>query len=368
MAAKIGILTFHCAHNYGAVLQVYATQKFLSDAGYDVEVIDYRPGYLVKPYRRFDISRFKGEDMLSTLRHIVSEILLFPVRMARYSTFDSFISNRLKLSERVGQGPLHDKYDIVLVGSDQVWNRKITGGLYDGMYFAEHDLAGRYVADAVSMESETISQDDAAYLKEHLGRFSAISVRESDLASLLEKECGIKVEHIMDPVVHVRPEVWHELARPYIHPRPYVLVYRLRDHKSINTFVRKVASRLGADIIEVTPFPDGRKLFSTRQCESVEGFLGLIAGASYVVTTSFHAMVFSVLFARPFNCFRFGAGQDTRQSSFLESVGLEDRMLPLGADVPDDTGCDFSYTMERLEQLRKHSSDFILNSLSECYE
>ena len=83
MGRKIGILTFHCAHNYGAVLQTYATQKLLSDAGHDVEVVDYRPDYLVEPYRRFKTSRFVGKDVVSTLRHIVSEILLIPVRAAR---------------------------------------------------------------------------------------------------------------------------------------------------------------------------------------------------------------------------------------------------------------------------------------------
>lgn len=368
MAAKIGILTFHCAHNYGAVLQAYATQKLLSDAGYEAEVIDYRPDYLVKPYRRFDIARFKGKDVVSTLRHIVSEILLVPTRTARYSVFDRFISERLQLSERVYPGPFQKKYDIVIVGSDQVWNRKITGGCFDGMYFGDYDTSCRYIADAVSMESETLSKEDAEYLKDHLRRFSAISVRESDLASLLAEQCGIKVAHIQDPVVQVRPEIWRELAKPYVHPKPYVLVYRLRDHVTIGGYVKKLASRLGADIIEVTPFPDGRKLFISRQCESVEGFLGLIAGASYVVTTSYHAMVFSVLFSRPFNCFRFRAGQDTRQSSFLQAVGLEDRMLPLGADVPEDIGCDFFDALERVGQLRELSADFILNSLSGNYE
>ena len=368
MAAKIGILTFHCAHNYGAVLQAYATQRLLSDAGYEVEVVDYRPDYLVRPYRRFDIARFRGKDLVTTIRHIVSEILLIPVRLARYSAFDEFISKRLTLSERVTPESVRQIYDILIIGSDQVWNRSITGGDFDVMYFAGHDLARRYIADAVSMESDTLSGEDAEYMKEHSARFSAVSVRESHMAGLLAEKCGIPVKHIQDPVVQVDPCIWKELAVPSKQDRPYVLVYRLRDHETIDPFVRKIASKADADIIEVTPFPDGRKLFKSRQCEGVEEFLGLIAGASYVVTTSYHAMLFSVIFSRPFYCFRFGTGQDTRQESFLEAVGLEDRMLPLGADVPEDTSCDFSRAALCLEQLRKESSDFILNSLSGYYE
>lgn len=369
MAAKIGILTFHCAHNYGAVLQAYATQRLLADAGHEAEVIDYRPEYLVRPYKRFAFSRFIGKDIISTLRHVVSETLMVPLRFSRYSAFESFISGNLRLSERAVPGEMVQKYDVVLIGSDQVWNRKITGGSFDGMYFGEYGISKRYVADAVSMESDALSAEDAVYIKDHLDRFSAVSVRESHLASLLQKECGCKAEHILDPVAQVQPQVWKDLSRPSGQKKPYVLVYRLRDHANIDSFVRKTAERLGAEVIEATPFPDGRKLFKARQDVSVEDFLGLIAGASYVVTTSYHAMLFSVIFARPFTCFRFGDGRDTRQESFLKSVGLDERMIPVcSKEVPADLSCDFTEASLRLDVLRKHSSDFILNSLKDSYE
>lgn len=368
MAEKIGILTFHCAHNYGAVLQTYATQMLLMQAGHEVEVIDYRPDCLVKPFKRFDASRLVGKDVVSTLRHIVSETLLVPARLKRYSSFERFISGKLHLSERVTEPSELERYGSVLIGSDQVWNRKITGGAFDPMYFGGDPSKTRYIADAVSMESDSISAEDAEYIKGKLGNFAAVSVRESQLAGLLREKCGAEVEHIQDPVIQVNPKVWDDLAAPSGKARPYILVYRLRDHESINPFVSRLASDLNADIVEVNPFPDGRKLFRSRQSESVEGFLGLIKGAACVVTTSYHAVLFSAIFSRPFYCFRFGAGQDTRQSSFLASVGLEDRMLPLGAQVPQDKGCDFSQASERLEQMRRESAYFILNSLSGCYE
>ena len=368
MAEKIGILTFHCAHNYGAVLQTYATQMLLKQEGYEAEVIDYRPDYLVKPYRIFDSSRLFGKSLGSTLRHFVSEALLFPARMKRYRTFERFISSKFELSERVTSAVDMEKYGSVLIGSDQVWNRRITGGQFDPMYFGGDPSKTRFIADAVSMESDFLSAEDAEYIKGKLSNFAALSVRESQLASLLNEKCGADVGHIQDPVIQVDPKVWDDLAAPSVKARPYILVYRLRDHESINPFVRRLASDMSADIIEVNPFPDGRKLFRSRQSESVEDFLGLIKGASCVVTTSYHAVLFSTIFSRPFYCFRFGAGQDTRQSSFLSSVGLEDRMFPLGADVPQKKECDFTQASERLEQMRRQSAGFILDSLSGCYE
>ena len=361
MAEKIGILTFHCAHNYGAVLQTYATQMLLLQAGHKAEVIDYRPDYLTKPYRRFDSSRWLGKGILMTLRHMVSEFLLVPVRMKRYSSFEKFISGRFTLSERVTSVEDLYRYSHVLIGSDQLWNKKITGGEYDPMYFGGDPAKTRFIADAVSMESESISSEDAEYIKEKLKNFTAVSVRESQLSSLLCENCGVVAEHIQDPVIQVDPKVWDDLATPPSVRRPYVLVYRLRDHESINPFVRRLASDLSADIIEVSPFPDGRKLFRSRQSAGIEEFLGLIKGAACVVTTSYHAVLFSTIFSRPFYCFCFGSGQDTRQSSFLSAAGLSDRMLPLGAEVPEKKDCDFSDASVRVEQMRRRSADFILN-------
>ena len=85
---KIGILTFHCAHNYGAVLQCYATQEFLHSKGYDVEVINYRPKYLLSPYKLFTIWRFLSKNPIRIIKAIFEEFRLFPIRLQRYKGFD----------------------------------------------------------------------------------------------------------------------------------------------------------------------------------------------------------------------------------------------------------------------------------------
>lgn len=366
MAEKIGILTFHCAHNYGAVLQAYATQELLKGVGYDVEVIDYRPDYLVRPYKRFDISRFRGKNLIHTIRHIVSEILLVPIRMLKYKRFETFISTRLQLSD----GVLPEKYDIIIIGSDQVWNKRQTGGEYDPMYFADFNFAKqhrRYIADAASMETGPLSVRDSRFLSEGLRNFNSISVREQDLVNILKERLNVEAVQIQDPVVQVNPTIWNKLARPTDRKKPYVLVYKIRDDRTIDSFVARLAKERGLEVVEVSAFPDGKKLFKASQAVAVEDFLGLIAGASCVVTTSFHATVFSVIFRRPFYCFDFNLGVDSRQRSFLKSVGLEDRMLPLGCDVPAEVECDFSAATQLLDSERKKSSDFMLNSISGDY-
>lgn len=362
---KTGILTFHCAHNYGAVLQAYATQELLREAGYDVEVVDYRPDYLVAPYSRMHASRFKGKDGKLSLRHVISEIILLPFRCVRYRLFEDFINNRLSLSERVTRESFRGEYETIVTGSDQVWNRQQTGGLFDPMYmfdFAFEKGARRYVADAVSMAVPD-EGEDVTPLRNALMALDAVSAREPDAVSYLSTLTSKPVAHVLDPVLQLSPDRWKTMVRQVNRKRPYILVYRLRDHVSIDHFVRELAEKRDADVVEILAFPNARKLFKARQAVSVEDFISLISCADTVVTTSFHGAVFSTVFHRPFYTFSFGNGKDSRLASLLGALGLEDRMLPLGASVPQDTGCSFDTAEVALERLRRESADFVLNSI-----
>lgn len=367
MAKKIGILTFHCAHNYGAVLQAYATQMLLTEMGHTVEIIDYRPEWLTEPYRRCRFSRLKGRTAGQTLRHLVSETLLIPVRYSRYRKFEKFIDGRLNLSERVSYEAFDScDYDVILVGSDQVWNKKITGGHFDPMYLADFRFQKgerRYIADAASMEADSLSDMEVAFLKDKFSNFDSISVREENLARMLSQRCGVDAEHILDPVLQVNPDMWRKLAMKPSRRKPYVLLYKIREHKGVDGFAAGLAKKVGADVVEISAFPDGKKLFKAEQTTGVQEFLGLIAGAEYVVTTSFHAVAFSAVFERPFFCFRFYEGENSRQESLLKSIGLDDRMLALDAQVPERCGFDNMLYKEKLAELRKVSVDFLSGSI-----
>lgn len=362
---KIGILTFHCAHNYGAVLQTYATQRLLEDTGHEVEVIDYRPESLTAPYKRVRLSRLKGKNGGLSIRHLVSEVLLFPYRCIRYHAFRRFINYRLSLSERVTRESFEGNYDVIVVGSDQVWNPEMTGGVLDRMYLADFAFEKgkrRYVADAVSL---SLQDGTLEVLKEGVRNFDVLSVREADKVEVLERLSGAKVTHIQDPVLQVNPEVWHEIAEKSGRKRPYILVYRLRNHDSIDVFINELARRKNAEIVEVLSSPNGRKLLVAKQAVSVEKFLGLISGAEYVVTTSFHGTAFSLVFNRPFYCFEFGDAKDARLKSLLESVGMDDRMLSLGENVPENIEMMDPGLADRLALIRKESGNFILDAVNE---
>ena len=92
---RIGILTFHCAHNYGAVLQCYALQEALKGMGHDVEIIDYQPEFLLTPYKIFNTKRYKSNNPFKIAKKTLREVLVARMRIKRYSAFQHFRSKYL---------------------------------------------------------------------------------------------------------------------------------------------------------------------------------------------------------------------------------------------------------------------------------
>lgn len=197
---KIGILTFHCAHNYGAVLQTYALVTYLRKNNYDAEIIDYRPKSLtmshgIMPWRR--ISR------LNIIRKVIFVLRILPfltVRKERSDKFQSFIDS-LPLSTRKYTETDSEVtgYDIIICGSDQVWNPSITNG-FDKFFCGSVSHKGKFISYAASTEAKRIISDDYKKYKEVLSNFENISVRESELKNILQPLINKEITKVIDPV------------------------------------------------------------------------------------------------------------------------------------------------------------------------
>ena len=158
---KIGILTFHCAHNYGAVLQCYALQEVLKGMGHTVEVMDYRPSYLKAPYDIVSFRRIQSRNPIRLMKGMISEFLSLPERIIRHKGFDRFIKEQLCLSAP----GIPSDCDAYVMGSDQIWNPGITQG-FDGVYFGYLPFPKghrSYIAYAASMEREALDDSEKNY-------------------------------------------------------------------------------------------------------------------------------------------------------------------------------------------------------------
>lgn len=357
---KIGILTFHCAHNYGAVLQCYATQEFLRSKGHDVEIINYRPQYLLQPYLLFNKRRIINRSPIRMLKNIIKEFLFFNTRYKRWKGFEKFIKNRLILSECVEKTSIPSKYDIYIVGSDQIWNNGITDG--DDIYFCKFPFekgCKKYISYAASMEA-TVLDTNRSY--NHLLRdFDAISVREENIQNLLTPYTNLPIQHVLDPTLMVSPKIWDSLPSKSDNKDKYVVVYQVVGNPNTIRIAEYIAKQIGAKVKILVAWI-GRNSSIKFQDATPEEFVDTIRNAACVVTTSFHGTAFSVIFNRPFYTIKLSNSGNTRSASLLKSISLEDRLIGIN-DFPSYSDIDYNNVNNKLEILRKESQEFILSNL-----
>ncbi|PWK92654.1 polysaccharide pyruvyl transferase family protein [Hallerella porci] len=341
---KVGILTFHFAHNYGAVLQCFALQKYLQNRGHEVFIIDYAKRCLVDYYAWWNYKRIIRKNFLKGVR----EIFLLPFRKKRFTSFESFQKKIFKLATP-------EKVDCFVIGSDQVWNTNITVG-FDDMYWGNAPCQrGKNVFSYAASMGDALTKIDKNIVASHLKNFKKISVREYDLAQELLLCSGqSEIDLVPDPTLLLTEDEWSNLADAPLKKDSYILVYQVRASIKVKKIAEAVSRQLGKKIIYLSP-----DLAMKNSCVSLtsspENFLGLIKNAAFVVTSSFHGTVFSILFKKQFLCVKLNDGCDARSLTLLESVDLKDHFVESFQIMPT---CDWNVVNEKLNQLKEKSLSF----------
>ena len=266
---KAGILTFHSADSYGAVLQARALVEVLRSLGHDASVIDYAPAYLTKPYRLWRNDWWKHP--VGTAKNLANS---FAVARRRRG-FQAFREG-MHLTPFPPEG-----LDAVIIGSDQVWNRHLNGG--ELLWFAQDPVFDhtRNIAYAASTGSVPLPEGV------DFGRFHRLSVREPRLQAELAAR-GFASTLALDPVLLAGKDVLDALADPCPVKGRYVVAYEVID----NPQVMEIASRFGLPVVRIASNPrlSGRKQYVPGE------FISLIRGAEHVVASSFHAVAVARLY------------------------------------------------------------------------
>ena len=357
---KIGILTFHCAENYGAVLQCYATQEFLKSQGHEVCVIDYRPNYLLRPYQLIHTKRIKCSKPLEAVVNLSKELIHIPKRCYLKWAYRRFSTTYLALTKRVTATSIPAELEAYVVGSDQIWNPKLTKG-FDEVYFCRFPFPKerkKYIAYAASMEAKALDAAAEHYYREALQQFDVLSVREQPLQQLLQPLTSQPVCQVLDPTLMVPTTMWDNLSAKVRLPEKYVLVYQGRSSHHTLRIAKEIARQIDAEVVVLgTWFSLEHKL--CYRCVSPEGFVHAVRHAACVVTTSFHGTAFSIIFNRPFYTIRLNDGADSRSRSLLTSLGLYDRMVDT-ASSPTFVPVDYALANTKLDEWRKISQEFLI--------
>ena len=368
---KIGILTFHCARNYGAVLQAYATQKYLKNLGHKVDLIDYRPAYLVNAYHLIPTSFVEGSSFEYKIKSILVSLSIFPLNYLKYKKFEKFISSKLSLSKKIEKRDdfLNLDYEAYIMGSDQIWNPFLTKG-FDDIFFGNFPTRNNplKITYAASMGLAELTKEQENYLQENLKYFNKIGVRENNLKMLLTPLTEKKIEEVIDPTFLLSQSEWNLLISENnaIKHKKYVLIYQVVFDPNVYRIAKGIADQLNIEVIEIVAGNSLKKIRGNNQYyASPNDFVSYFNYATCVVTSSFHGTAFGVIFNKPLyvvNVDNLKGGSNSRLSSFLSKLGLMNRYVDADANPKFET-IDYTEINQKMDLLKEEAQHFLIHSL-----
>lgn len=370
---KVGLITFHYAHHYGAQLQAYALRKTVEKLGYPCEIIDY-----VRPDTTDGNRLFKKGASLRALLSNCHTLLHYGAFKRRSDRFNAFArdcmncgAQRYTTIEALMEDP--PAYDTYICGSDQIWNPMIfTPKDFDPAFFLPFAGNKKRIAYAPSFGIDSVPEHLKNKLKDYLQSFDFLSVREASGAGIIRELLDVEADVVLDPTLLLEEQDWSVLCSDPDCTRPYLLCYFVSDPTPYFSYIEAVSGRLGLPVVTLcgsrVRIPKSRaQVYDAGPRE----FLGLFKNAGFVMTNSFHGTAFSVLFRRNFLCFENKGKLDvnSRLYNILEMLGLTNRLISTASrPSPCDAGyreADISYDQVhvRLDQARTNSLRYLEEAL-----
>lgn len=379
---KIGILTQPLHRNYGGILQNWALQQVLIRMGHAPEMIfiDYRGyrrswtvGYILRRLMSFAlccIRRYGFQRENVFIQNPFDRLYMPSQPKYADSRFIKSIKKTKALRTALSFGKFikNADYDAFIVGSDQVWREEYSSDIRSFFlgFLSETDKRKRIAyAASFGKEREYISADNLPACRELLHRFDTVSVREDSGLDILKRdfsyEDGVKV---LDPTLLLATEDYKDIIATSDHNQmPTLAAYILDPTEDIEKIAKEGAEERNLKIEEFSGQYEGKPMLSIPQ------WLAAFANAEFVVTDSFHGMVFSILFNKPFVVYANKERGLDRYTSLLNELGLEDKLVysyedfkarnkQLFADI------DYKSVNQTLEKRRKDSLKFLTDALA----
>lgn len=357
---KIGILTYHRANNYGAMLQAYALRQVLLNYSQDVSFVAYNPQYIKDDYvtvvhRKSFVSCGKRKK----LRYPIYLMHYFYLRIKewmRNRAFETFTSKHLT------EGRLEAHYDLVVYGSDQIWCKQHMAACpgYDAFYFGDNQLdAKRSIAYAASMGSIEAQPEEYGFIKERIDKFDAISVREQSLKDFLSELTGREIEVSIDPVLLLTKEQWNSLIpnRRLIKEK-YVLCYNILEDDDVDRYAIEYAKKRNMRLINLVPrIYDSAYTKDDYITAGPLEFLQLVRDTEFVVSSSFHGVAFSIVYRKQFIAKLHHKKE--RVESLLNQLGIPNALVD-ELESGKENMISYTNVEERLNNIRTQSMQYLI--------
>lgn len=356
MQNKVGIITFHKAISYGAVLQAYALQNFMFSLGIDNEIVDYKCEYMINHYQKTlrRTSDNAVKDFLWSLKTASG------VRAGRKTTLE-FAGKFLKMSRPYTKENLaeaKDEYKAFVTGSDQVWSPTCVG--FDPAYFLTFAKPEQKYSYAASIAVKEYPKKLKNEFAKRISDFQGCSVREKSGAQIVRELTGKNAGVHIDPTLLLDSAQWDKIANEEKR-EPYIFLFNVLKPKKLIDYAIKLAEEKDMKILYLNNrHPIAHKRIEYLSPVTADKFIGLIKNAEYVCTNSFHGYAFSVIYGKKFVVeTETAASPNIRAQELSEYLGLSDRIL--SSDRTPDIDCVYDYdnVRRRLEIERKKSAEYL---------
>lgn len=351
---KAGIITFHCVDDYGGMLQSYALKTFLNNIGLKAEIVNYVPYSMVGRYWWIPYVPYNS----------IKSCLMYTYRVAkkRFRTRSVYSERRRKMRTFREDflrpaGPVRrsarsldcQEYDLIFVGSDQVWNPDITFGFHHS-YFGcvKKKESAKVISYAASIGKKKFRPNEEKEFEKMLLCVDKISVREASSVDYVKSFTDKDVCHMPDPTLLLTKQEWEKVTK---NPgeENYILLYFTEHNEELMNQAIETAKERKLKVVSLSPvnaekYPEIEVQYGIGPSE----FLGYVHDADAFFTNSFHGMVFGMIFEKELHCFSHSSRGD-RINDLLAIMGRK----------KEETKAQFNVE-EKMDELRKQAEKFVM--------
>ena len=374
---KVGIITWW-RNNYGSILQALALQQKLNQYNdLQYEIICQFGKKSTSVDNVFD--KIKSVGLAETCKRVFWKVAFKGLRL-RNKKMQQFVDENLKVSnQQYNEHDIADSnkyYDTYICGSDQIWNPDLVP---TDMYWLPFVEKGKNkIAYAPSFGASTVTEKQKEQIKANLSTFKAVSCRENSGARTINQIIGEKkCEAVLDPTMLIERDYWDTISEDKIYDEKYIFAYMLRGTAAQRKYIEKIARERNLKIVSI-PFLDYEKIdpydlkfgdYKLWDANPAE-FISAIRHAEYVFCDSFHCIVFSILYHRPFFVFpKVGAdgkvkkSQISRMTDLLELAEIKNRILLDNEEADLDAEIDWNNSDKRIQKARCDSERYLEQAL-----
>ena len=362
---KIGILTFYCSDNFGAMLQAYGLRTYLRRVSrLEAAIVPYSPPYMTGRHWYIPYVPFTGNN--AHIRCWKNALAGWKRHQDMGRDFSRQRANMRRFRRKYlawNHIPIlftwqlyFQAYQCYVVGSDQIWNPDITLGLRRAYFGAFPGLRKkRVVAYAASLGREALPDQYDQQFASLLSHVDAVSVREAEAIPYLQKFRSDPVPAVLDPVFLLGREEWQQVeCLP--DRKSFILLYLTEQNPALYAYARQLSQEKDLPVVELKASKWRKDEFITDYTAGPSEFLGYIHQADYVVTNSFHAVAFSIIYQKQFMVFLHST-LGARVLDVLRLHGLENHIYREGADI--DAPTDWDAVLARSQENARLSEKFI---------